>query len=215
MNNIVNDNIYSTIRNSNNWVDFYNNINNNNISYLDYDNDSLESLDSDSDNENVIHNVNIISQNNDDITNHNNYYNNIIDNVIDRMHYDHIRRPINTNFNTNINYNNIFNQLSQIEFINNNLESNNRTNNLETVINNSFEESQNNRSNISEKKHTNKIKKLKEIKCTEDFDCMICMDKIKKETSVYKISCNHKFHKHCFSNWLKEKFECPICRESI
>lgn len=199
MNNIQINNIYNNVRNSNNVIEFYNSIQNANI-YSDSDNESLETLDSDSDSELPI--------NNNLFTNNPNYYHNLINSVTEIVHLDHIRRPINNDFN-----NNIFSQLDRIDILNNSNRSNIAQNEQE-ILNQSFEETSYN-TNISDLRYNNKIKKLVTIKSEKEYDCTICMEKIEKNTDVYKISCNHKFHKQCLNKWLKEKFECPTCRTNI
>ena len=197
MNNIQINNIYNNVRNSNNVIEFYNSIQNANI-YSDSDNESLETLDSDSDSELL----------NNNFTNNPNYYHNLINSVTEIVHLDHIRRPINNDFN-----NNIFSQLDRIDILNNSNRSNIAQNEQE-ILNQSFEETSYN-TNISDLRYNNKIKKLVTIKSEKEYDCTICMEKIEKNTDVYKISCNHKFHKQCLNKWLKEKFECPTCRTNI
>lgn len=44
--------------------------------------------------------------------------------------------------------------------------------------------------------------------------CCICLEKIDK--NVFKLSCNHFFHKVCIDKWIETcnyKFKCPICRK--
>lgn len=186
MQNYLNQQVYQNCRNSTNWIDFYNNLNNNTI-YIDSDNESLETLDSDSESE---------SNNNTNLLN--NESRNLINIVINEVNMNHIRRPI---------------------IINNQRRSQNyeyRDISLQNIIDESFEESNSiDSNNISKNDHVEKLKNLKKIKLEEDADCIICMEKIQKNKNVYQINCNHKFHKHCLSNWLKEKFECPVCRHEI
>ena len=215
MENNINQQIYNNCRNCTNWIDFYNSIHINSSNILDSDNESLESLDSDSDDIDFINN----NQNNIPIVS-NSY--NLLDNVINELNLEHIRRPIILDNNRNIN-----NTLNNIELLNRSLlnrNSENRNNisiynnlSYQNVIDESFDISNNSEleNNISEKNHYNKISKMEQIKNDEDTDCIICMENIKKNKTVYKIECNHKFHKQCLSNWLKEKFECPVCRHNI
>ena len=42
--------------------------------------------------------------------------------------------------------------------------------------------------------------------------CCICQDNIIKGQLIYKLSCQHIFHKCCASAWFKKKSECPFCR---
>jgi hypothetical protein len=207
MNNIQINSVYNNVRESDNLIDFYNSIQNANI-YLDSENESLESLDSDSDSE--LFNDNDNSNNN----NNPNYYHNLINSVAEIVHLDHIRRPININNGfINNEFNNISSQLDRIDILNNSSNLN-VISNEQDILNQSFEENSYT-TNISNERYKNKIKKLISIKTKKESDCTICMEKIEKNTSVYKISCNHEFHKQCLDKWLKEKFECPTCRSSI
>ena len=60
-----------------------------------------------------------------------------------------------------------------------------------------------------------KYDSLNTIKNDKEETCSICLDEIKINKKIYNISCNHKFHKKCLKNWLKEKFSCPTCRINI
>jgi hypothetical protein len=31
-------------------------------------------------------------------------------------------------------------------------------------------------------------------------------------TSFFKTECNHRFHKKCLTDWMKQKHQCPVCR---
>lgn len=47
----------------------------------------------------------------------------------------------------------------------------------------------------------------------ESSDCPICCDRMdKKGEQLETLDCQHEFHKRCISSWLKEKRDCPICR---
>jgi len=236
MENYINQQISPYSRHTS-LVDFYNNINNeisnygtdneslesleynninNEISNYDSDNESLETLDSHNDDGNI----RIIRNSND-----------LVDHVINQVNLEHIRRPIVLdsiiNYTRGINsirQNNVETVLNQIEQLNNTITTNSINRNNVSIYNNlsyqnaideSFEMSNNIDNKISKIKHNKKIDKLDQQKLNEDTDCAICMQTIKKNKSVYQIECNHKFHKQCLSEWLKEKFECPVCRHKI
>jgi len=59
------------------------------------------------------------------------------------------------------------------------------------------------------------LKNIKEVQCT--FDCDICFDTIdNKNVKNIKLKCNHKFHKICLDNHIKNNgLVCPMCRNSI
>lgn len=49
----------------------------------------------------------------------------------------------------------------------------------------------------------------------ENAMCGICMDDLAAGDLVYDISCSHKFHMKCLGDWLKQKNECPNCRQAV
>lgn len=62
------------------------------------------------------------------------------------------------------------------------------------------------------------IDKLPTLIIKEELDdnCSICFDKIEMETEIYKITCNHKFHKNCLRpHLLNYNNRCPVCRTDI
>ena len=46
-------------------------------------------------------------------------------------------------------------------------------------------------------------------------DCIICLEEIKKDQIIPKLSCDHKFHKECINSWINVNSSCPICREIV
>lgn len=42
-------------------------------------------------------------------------------------------------------------------------------------------------------------------------NCTICLEEI--TNNCKKTQCNHKFHKQCINQWIKEKNICPLCRK--
>ena len=75
--------------------------------------------------------------------------------------------------------------------------------------------------NSEDEKTKNNHIKLEELKeeykniSTEETTCSICLEEYKEEDSVYKLKCNHVYHKKCFDTWLKHKDECCLCRKMI
>ena len=45
--------------------------------------------------------------------------------------------------------------------------------------------------------------------------CPICLDLFPENSFVYKLPCNHYYHKHCIESWLELNRICPSCRESV
>tara|TARA_B100001057_G_C22787028_1_gene926018 strand:+ start:1027 stop:1518 length:492 start_codon:yes stop_codon:yes gene_type:complete len=48
---------------------------------------------------------------------------------------------------------------------------------------------------------------------TEDDECPICFEKLKK--NVARTYCNHLFHAECLYKWFTIKNTCPLCRKTI
>ena len=52
-----------------------------------------------------------------------------------------------------------------------------------------------------------------------EFDCSICLEKIKLGDQIKILPCsntvNHKYHSKCIDPWLEEKNTCPQCRAII
>lgn len=48
-----------------------------------------------------------------------------------------------------------------------------------------------------------------------DYDCVVCLEGLKKGQEIYETSCKHRYHKECLANWFKEKNTCPTCRTEI
>ena len=45
--------------------------------------------------------------------------------------------------------------------------------------------------------------------------CIICFDDINSEEIIKKLSCGHKFHNKCISQWINIKNYCPYCRNVV
>jgi hypothetical protein len=44
-------------------------------------------------------------------------------------------------------------------------------------------------------------------------DCTICLEKLNPFSSIIaKLSCGHKYHRDCISNWFRTSHHCPNCR---
>lgn len=88
-------------------------------------------------------------------------------------------------------------------------------NQIQNFINNSFNENSVIDDSPSSTEVLDKYDSLNTIKNDKEDTCSICLDEIKINKKIYNLSCNHKFHKKCLKNWLKEKFSCPTCRIEI
>jgi len=66
-------------------------------------------------------------------------------------------------------------------------------------------------------KKKNPIKQIsyETIKLNEKYECAICLDYINENNYIYKLDCNHKYHKKCLNRWIKEKQKCPLCLNKI
>ena len=72
----------------------------------------------------------------------------------------------------------------------------------------------------SEKQQTFYLKDYHQIKLetTDIFlqeECPICLEKLKKNNTIYLIPCCHYFHKECLKNWVMVENYCPICRSEL
>jgi hypothetical protein len=45
--------------------------------------------------------------------------------------------------------------------------------------------------------------------------CSICLENFKEDDSVYKLKCDHVYHKTCLDTWFKIKNNCPMCKKNI
>ena len=45
--------------------------------------------------------------------------------------------------------------------------------------------------------------------------CTICLELIENDNNCKTLSCNHKFHISCISQWYNKKKTCPVCRKNI
>ena len=61
----------------------------------------------------------------------------------------------------------------------------------------------------------NKINIPKEISLENYPECIICLDKIKRNSVITKLKCGHIFHHNCLHKWVNTKNSCPICRDKI
>ena len=62
------------------------------------------------------------------------------------------------------------------------------------------------------------IDNLKILRYSSDkgISCSICLMDVEKDNEIFKIKCNHVFHKDCLEKWLEEyNYLCPICRTEL
>lgn len=52
------------------------------------------------------------------------------------------------------------------------------------------------------------------LSLNETINCIICMCNI-EGNECFHLKCGHYFHNSCISDWIKEKANCPICKENI
>eukprot|EP01025_Chloroclados_australasicus_P056302 TRINITY_DN6941_c2_g3_i1.p2 TRINITY_DN6941_c2_g3~~TRINITY_DN6941_c2_g3_i1.p2 ORF type:complete len:191 (+),score=21.31 TRINITY_DN6941_c2_g3_i1:276-848(+) len=54
--------------------------------------------------------------------------------------------------------------------------------------------------------------------CNQEFTCAICLESLKAEEEVMRLSCLHQFHRSCIEGWVKERKSsstCPLCGKEI
>ena len=49
------------------------------------------------------------------------------------------------------------------------------------------------------------------LKKKKQAPCAICLDGYDTGDEPVQLECTHHFHKECISDWLNNKFQCPIC----
>ena len=140
---------------------------------------------------------------------------NYIINEDNNLFMNTFRNNLRNNFNQIFsNQNNHYNNLSNIEFINNVI------NNINTLNNDSII---NNQEDIIVALTDDEFKKLETIDFKdldkinqEENKCNICLDCFSEESKLLKLKCNHIFDHECIENWLKKHSnKCPICRIEI
>ena len=115
--------------------------------------------------------------------------------------------------NTNMNNMNIFG--SGINNIMSNM-FNNITNAINNNLNMNF-----NDENVNNALDPAIINNLIVIKIDEseldenETDCIICLEKFKKDDDAIYLPCQHLFHKACLYEWFKIKDFCPYCKTKV
>lgn len=161
---------------------------------------------------------NNININNDDINNDNEHY---------QVDYMNLTIPIDLN-NTNIgqSLNNAINLNAEnsnfvFSFLPNN---NNLINNTDIVnqilsnMTNIVNNTNNTQEDVNITMDKDDIDNLKIVKYSSDKNtsCSICLMDIKKDDDIFKIKCDHFFHKDCLEKWLRDyNYLCPICRTEL
>ncbi|XP_020262503.1 E3 ubiquitin ligase BIG BROTHER-like [Asparagus officinalis] len=46
-------------------------------------------------------------------------------------------------------------------------------------------------------------------------ECVICYMAYKNRDKLIKLPCQHQYHKHCITRWLKINKACPVCNEEV
>ena len=132
--------------------------------------------------------------------------NNIVNSYtsFNNVHHELIRQNINQIISEDLNgiRNNLLNSFED------------NHNSEDDIILQSFEDS-NSPSNVDTEYLTRFIKSLKKTKIKKETQCNICFEDIQKNTSIYKLSCNHSYHINCIETWFKQNLSCPICRKQF
>jgi hypothetical protein len=74
---------------------------------------------------------------------------------------------------------------------------------------------------LSKRNFVNKLKISKYFRCKQKFQCIICLDNVKKTEYIRKLECNHEYHKKCIDNWMYSLYKngdvinCPLCRKTV
>lgn len=62
---------------------------------------------------------------------------------------------------------------------------------------------------------TERKKRNEQRRIEKQISCSICLDILKTGVMVKALSCSHIFHSSCINSWLKEKLECPNCKNLV
>jgi len=82
---------------------------------------------------------------------------------------------------------------------------------IEDIINNdNFTEKEQTTINIEPKKYCDIVNNLDSQK-----ECPICLEEFKPDDEVYKLECNHNYHKSCLDTWFVRQNSCPMCKKNI
>jgi hypothetical protein len=99
------------------------------------------------------------------------------------------------------------------------------TNFINNFINNQNDDNDNANDNANDNDNANEnettrlteeeVNRIPLLTIEEELDdtCSICLDRIEIESLVYRIPCNHKFHKNCLKpHLINYNRYCPLCR---
>jgi heme-binding NEAT domain protein len=62
---------------------------------------------------------------------------------------------------------------------------------------------------------TERKKRNEQRRIEKTVNCSICLDVLKTGATVKALACSHIFHSSCINAWLKEKLECPNCKNLV
>lgn len=203
-------------RNNNILTSFFNLIDTDNLESISEENNS-DNNNSDNNNQNNISDINNDDNNNSDINNDNEHY---------QVDYMNLTIPIDLN-NTNIgqslnnainlnaeNSNFVFSFLPNNNLINNTNIVNQILSNMTNIVNNT----NNTQEDVNITMDKDDIDNLEILKYSSDKNtsCSICLMDVEKDDEIFKIKCDHFFHKDCLEKWLSDyNYLCPICRTEL
>nr|GEY13971.1 probable E3 ubiquitin-protein ligase RHY1A [Tanacetum cinerariifolium] len=52
-------------------------------------------------------------------------------------------------------------------------------------------------------------------KSSDQYECVVCLEKFKIGDKLTRLPCAHRFHFKCMVPWLKNRTICPCCRMSV
>lgn len=149
--------------------------------------------------------------------------------ILNYMHYNRNSSLYSTrNSNNLINISNIMNYMNQLLSENysniyelpreNNVNSiqvsitySDRNDNINNILNNSLNETQNINNGLSKEKIEEISTIIKNNNITKIF-CSICQDNCKENIDIRQLKCNHKYCKECIDKWFNINNTCPSCK---
>lgn len=57
--------------------------------------------------------------------------------------------------------------------------------------------------------------KLEDLATESSKECCICMEQFCTSDMIVETQCEHRYHKHCLADWLRQARTCPVCRKDI
>jgi hypothetical protein len=57
--------------------------------------------------------------------------------------------------------------------------------------------------------------RMEDITSESARECCICMEHFTQTDTIVETECNHRYHKNCLADWLRQARTCPVCRMDV